>query len=49
MSEQSFEYGEETVEDKSVDCGHNVNTSELPELFDGESVDDFIANLNDWD
>ena len=27
----------------------NINTGELPELFDDKSVDDFIANLNDWD
>jgi|GEM_PF-4926530 hypothetical protein len=38
-----------TVEDMTVehDCHHNIE--ELPELFDEESVDDFIASLNDWD
>lgn len=38
-----------TVEDMTVghDCHHNIE--ELPELFDEEAVDDFIASLNDWD
>lgn len=32
-----------------VDYVYHVNTGELPELFDESSVDDFIANLDDWD
>lgn len=37
-----------TVEDMTEhDCQHNIE--ELPELFDEEAVDDFIASLNDWD
>lgn len=32
-----------------TDYDYHVNIGELPELFDKESVDDFIANLNDWD
>ena len=37
------------VDDMTVDYDYQVNTVELPELFDEASVDDFIANLNDWD
>lgn len=29
------------------DCHINIQT--LPDLFDEESVDTYIANLNDWD
>ena len=43
------EYGNKPVEDMTVDYDYHVNTGELPELFDEKSVDDFIANLNDWD
>lgn len=32
-----------------VDYDYHINTGDLPELFDESSVDDFIANLNDWD
>ena len=32
-----------------VDYDYHINTGELPELFDESSVDDFIADLNDWD
>ena len=31
------------------DYDYHVNTSELPDLFDERSVDNYIANLNDWD
>ncbi len=43
------EYGNNSVEDMMVDNDYHINTGELPELFDDKSVDDFIANLNDWD
>ena len=43
------EYGENTIGDIMTDCDYHINTGELPELFYEESVDDFIANLNDWD
>lgn len=43
------EYGGNTVDDMMVDYDYHVNTGDLPELFDESSVDDFIANLNDWD
>ncbi len=26
-----------------------INSGDLPELFDESAVDNFIANLNDWD
>lgn len=43
------EYGENPVEDMMTDYDYHINTGELPELFDEKSVDDYIANLNDWD
>lgn len=42
-------YGENAVNDMMVDYDYHVNTGDLPEPFDESSVDDFIANLNDWD
>lgn len=49
MSDEYNEYGENAVDDIMVDYDYHVNTGELPELFDESSVNDFIANLNDWD
>ena len=43
------EYGENAVDDMMVDYDYQVNTGDLSELFDDSLVDDFIANLNDWD
>ncbi len=49
MDYENNESGENAVDDMMTDYDYHVNTGELPELFDEESVDDFIANLNDWD
>ena len=52
MSMDDFEleeYGGNSVDDMMVDYDYHINTSDLSELFDDSSVDDFIANLNDWD
>ncbi len=49
MDNEYNEYGENLVDDMMVDSDYHVNTGELPELFDESSVDDFIANLDDWD
>lgn len=49
MDNKYNEYGENLVDDMMVDYDYHVNTGELPELFDESSVDDFIANLDDWD
>ena len=43
------EYSGNTVDDMMVDYDYHINTGDLPELFDESSVEDFIANLNDWD
>lgn len=43
------EYGQNSVSDMLTDFDYHINAEELPELFDDESMDDFIANLNDWD
>lgn len=48
MDYEDYEYGDNPIGDKEVDYDYHVNTSEQPELFDETSVDDFIANLNDW-
>lgn len=42
-------YGENSVDDMKVDYDYRINTGDLPDFFDESSVDDFIANLNDWD
>ena len=49
MDNEDNEYGENSVDDMMVDYDYHINSGELPELFDESSVDDFIANLNDWD
>lgn len=49
MDYEDNEYGETTVEDMMADYDYHINTGDLLELFDESSVDDFIANLNDWD
>lgn len=41
------EYGQDSVNDMLTDFEYHINTEELPELFDNESTDAFIANLND--
>lgn len=49
MEQDIEEYGENAVDDMMTDYDCHINTGKLPELFDEKSVDDFIANLNDWD
>lgn len=49
MDYEDKEYGENTIDDMMIDYDYQVNTGELPEILDESSVDDFIANLNDWD
>lgn len=49
MDSENADYGENPVEDMMADYDYHINTGELPELFDDESVDYYIANLNDWD
>ena len=44
---QYVENVEKPVDDMTAD--YHIHTVELPELFDEDSVSDFIANLNDWD
>lgn len=49
MEEEFENDGTNAVDDMMVDYDYHINIGELPELFDESSVDDFIANLNDWD
>lgn len=49
MDYEDNEYSENPVDDLMADYDCHINTGNLPELFDESSVDDFIANLNDWD
>lgn len=44
-----FEYGANPEKDMWIDYDYHVNTGELKELFDDESIDDFVDNLDDWD
>ena len=48
MEQSDNNYGENPVDDMMTDYDYHINTGELPELFDERSIDDFIANLNDW-
>lgn len=43
------EYGGNSVDDMMDDYDSHINSGDLPELFDESAVDNFIANLNDWD
>lgn len=49
MDNEYNEYGENAEDNRMVDYDYHINTGDLPNLFDELSVDDFIANLNDWD
>lgn len=49
MFEEYSEYGENAVDDMMTDYDYHINTGDQPELFDESTVDNFIANLNDWD
>ena len=49
MSDEYNEYGENAIDDMMVDYDYHIITGYTSELFDESSVDDFIANLNDWD
>lgn len=49
MDNEEENYDNNPVGDMmTVDDDHTC-TGELPEIFDEDSVNDFIANLNDWD
>ena len=49
MDNKYNENGDNPVDDMTVDYDYHFNKGKMPELFDEASVDDFIANLNDWD
>lgn len=49
MSESKTEYNDNSIDDMTADNDCQINTGELPELFDEFSIEDFITNLNDWD
>lgn len=49
MEHDIEEYGDNAVDDIMVNHDCHINTGELPELIDEQSIEDFIANLNDWD
>ena len=38
-----------SIDDIMEDHDCELSVRKLPELFDDESVDAYIANLNDWD
>lgn len=41
-------YNGDTTHDMYVDSDFEINTGELPEVFDEADLDDNIDNLNDW-
>ena len=43
------DYNGDPQHDMWVDFDFNENTGELPEVFDEDSLDNYINNLNDWD
>lgn len=49
MEEARNEYSQDSVEKEIADHVIEAGTRELPELFDDESVEAYIANLDDWD
>ncbi|MCM1297537.1 MAG: hypothetical protein NC311_18520 [Muribaculaceae bacterium] len=42
-------YNEDTMHDMYVDSDYEINTGELPEVFDEADLNEHIDNLNDWD
>lgn len=49
MDYEDNEYDDNLIEHMMVNYDCHMNIGELPELIDEKSVDEFIANLNDWD
>lgn len=43
------EYNGDPVHDMYVDADYEINTGELPYVFDDDSLDDFVDELDDWD
>jgi|GEM_PF-1455659 len=48
-NDDDMTYGDIPVDDMTTDSDYHVNYHGISEIFNDESVDDFIANLNDWD
>ena len=48
MDNEFNDYGDNPIKDMMAD-DYLVNVGELPELLDDDSINNFIANLNDWD
>lgn len=42
-------YNGDTIHDMYVDSDYEINTGELPDIFDETERDDYIDNLKDWD
>lgn len=43
------QYNEHTMHDMYMDSDYEINTGELPEVFDEADLNEYIDNLNDWD
>lgn len=43
------QYGEVPVDDMLTDFGYHINTGEMPELFNDEVMNNFVASLDDYD
>lgn len=42
------QYNGDSAHDMNVDFDRYNNTEELADIFDEDSLDDYIKNLNDW-
>ena len=40
-------YNGDTIHDMYVDSDYEINTGEIPEVFDEADLDDYIDNLDD--
>ena len=49
MEVENEYYGEDNAGDIVALQAHQMMAGELPDLSDEESVNDFIAGLDDWD
>lgn len=49
MDNEEAGHGQDSAEDIATDYDYHVSIKKWPDLFDDESVDTYIANLNDWD
>lgn len=45
----NIQHGENLADDMTAGYDCHINIREFPDIFDDDSVNALIANLNDWD